>query len=189
MSSTTQNSTAKAPTPTGSPAPVNPDYSSFSAFGYSQSTSQSSTPQPSLFQQQQAAALTAQHAPIVDPFAALASPVRHSTSQKAEASIFDFANPLPKAAPIAPAADDDEWAFSSALPEGAENTISVSETKLSISLHVTREPSTPAVITMSLSYSNNTDQEISELEFMAAAPKVKACHTIYVMFTDEQPGI
>lgn len=88
--------------------------------------------------------------------------------------MFDFANHQPPAARPAPAADDDEWAFSSALPEGlpSSNSISVSETSLSISLHATREPQTPSVITMSLTFSSKTDQPISELTFMAAVTKV-----------------
>jgi ADP-ribosylation factor-binding protein GGA len=113
----------------------------------------------------------------VDPFAALASPVQQSTPQQSQPhSIFDFANPAPApaAAPTA-TADDDEWAFSSALPEGlpAENTILVSETSLSILLYAAREPQTPAVITMSISFSSKTDQPISELTFMAAVTKVR----------------
>jgi len=184
ISSTTQHSTARGPTPTGSPGPLKPNYSSFSAFGSSQPTSQSTTPQPSLFQQQQAAALAKQHAPIIDPFAALVSPIRQSTPQQAPPSIFDFANPKPQPTPAAPAADEDEWAFSSALPEGlpASNTISVSETQLSISLHVTRDPLGPAnQIALSLTYSNNTNQVISELEFKAAAPKVSANQVTFLL--------
>lgn len=122
--------------------------------------------------------LAKQHAPVVDPFASLASPVRQSTPQSSQPSIFDFANPkpaTPAVVPSTPANDDDEWAFSSALPEGqASNTIIVSQTSLGIKLDVTREPANPSVITLSLSYSNNGDQEISGLEFLAAAPKVRA---------------
>ena len=92
--------------------------------------------------------------------------------------MFDFANHQPAAA-TALAADDDEWAFSSALPESlpSSNTISVSETSLSISLHAAREPQTPSVITMSLTFSNKTDQPISELTFMAAVTKVSVLLT------------
>jgi len=184
ISSTTEYSTARGPTPTRSPAPpaqapapAKVDYSAFSAFGSSHSTSQSTTPQPSLFQQQQAAVAArqqVQQAPASDPFAALASPARQSTPQQAQPSMFGFGNSH-TAAPLvtAPAADDDEWAFSSALPEGppSSNTISVSETSLSISLHAVREPATPSIITMSVTFSNKTPQPISELTFMAAVTK------------------
>lgn len=185
ISSTTEHSSARGPTPTRSPAPPHgitqskPYYSSFSALG--SPSPQSTTPQPSLFQQQQAqqhAALAKQqqHTPAQDPFAALISPARQFTPQPAAPShsMFDFG--IQKAPPAAPAAavDDDEWAFSSALPEGlpSENTIMVSETTLGISLHATREPSSPAVITLSLTFSSKTDQPISDLEFAVAVTKV-----------------
>jgi len=85
--------------------------------------------------------------------------------------MFDFANPKPPAP--TPAEDDDEWAFASALPEGlpAENTIVVSDTALRISLHAAREGLTPAVITMSITFSNKADQPISELTFAAAVTR------------------
>jgi hypothetical protein len=88
--------------------------------------------------------------------------------------MFDFTNPKPPAAAPS-AADDDDWAFSSALPDSLPslNTLSVSDTKLGISLEATRDSSNPAVITMSLKFSSNTDQPISELTFMAAVTKVR----------------
>ncbi|KAG9232142.1 VHS domain-containing protein [Amylocarpus encephaloides] len=186
ISTATDNSTAKRPTPTRSPAPqssgptlVKPDYSSFSAFGSpSQPASQSTTPQPSLFQQQAAMAKPQPPPPTADPFAALASPVRASTPQQPQKSIFDFAPlqaPKPATAPdmAAPAADDDEWAFSSALPEGlpATNTVAVSNTALAISLHASREAQSPAIIILAITFSSQSDQPISELTFMAAVTK------------------
>jgi hypothetical protein len=89
--------------------------------------------------------------------------------------MFDFGNHQAPAPVAAPAADDDEWAFSSALPEGlpSENTITVSNTNLAISLRAHREPLTPSVITMSLTFSNRTAHPISELTFMAAVTKVR----------------
>jgi ADP-ribosylation factor-binding protein GGA len=135
------------------------------------------------FQQQQrqpaAAASAKPQSPAADPFAALQSSIQQPPSQQ-QKSIFDFAYPQPSpaiAAPVASAGDDDEWAFSSALPEGppSSNSVLVSDTSLSISLHVVREPATPAVITMSLSFSNKTAQPVSELEFMAAVTKASWC--------------
>ncbi|KAH8687165.1 VHS domain-containing protein [Tricladium varicosporioides] len=181
ISSTSEHSTARGPTPTRSPAPhqgpINngPNYSAFSAFGPSHPASKPTTPQPSLFQQQQQqAALKNKPQPAVpvDPFAALTSPVQQSTPQQSRPSMFDFAaHHAPP--PAAPAVDDDEWAFSSALPEGlpSANTLMVSETALNISLHATREPTTPSIITMSLTFSSHSDQPISELTFMAAVTK------------------
>jgi ADP-ribosylation factor-binding protein GGA len=183
ISSTSEHSTARGPTPTRSPEPAlpaRPDYSAFSAFGSSHPIPKSTTPQPSLFQQQQIAAAApkpAAPAPAVDPFAALTSPMRNATpQQQPQKSIFDFANPQPPAAPapVAAAADDDEWAFSSALPEvlPASNALTVSDTSLLISLHAARELATTDVITLSLSFSNKTAEPISELTFMAAVTKV-----------------
>ena len=181
ISSTTEHSTARGPTPSRSPAPsqipTKPDYSSFSAFNHANTPQHSTTPQPSLFQQQQAAAAARTQTvqtPPVDPFAALSSPMRQATPQQHQPSMFDFANSRSPAAPLAPAADDDDWAFSSALPESqpSSNTLSVSETNLGISLTATREPADPSVITMSLKFSSNVDQPIADLEFMAAVTKV-----------------
>ncbi|QSZ31457.1 hypothetical protein DSL72_001022 [Monilinia vaccinii-corymbosi] len=178
MSSTTENSTAKAPTPSVSPVssivPVKPDYSAFSAFGSSQPLSKPTTPQPSLLQQQQAA-FSGSSPSNIDPFAALTSP-RQSTPQQS-GSMFDFANPKPpishSANAPAPATDDDEWAFSSALPEGlpSTNDLTISNTNLKISLNATREPSTPDVITLSVAFSNNANEPISDLTFQAAVTK------------------
>jgi len=182
ISSTSDYSTARGPTPTtpptpSHPQPVKPDYSAFSTFGSAAPTPKAATPQPSLFQQQQAG-ITAKAqppTPSIDPFAALASPVRYSTPQQAQPSMFDFGNhQAPAVAPTAaPVADDDEWAFSSALPEALppSNTIAVSNTNIGISLHATREAQTPAIITLSLTFSNATPQPISELTFMAAVTK------------------
>lgn len=182
--SPTTNNSARFPTPARSPAPPTvskPDYSPFSAFGSSHPTSQSTTPQPSLFQQQQAmqaqkyTAASTKQPPPSDPFAALASPTT-STAPAKPKSMFDFASHTPVSAPAqAPApADDDDWAFSSALPDGlpSSNTILVSETQLSISLHAAREPLTPSVITMSITFSSKSDEPISELTFAAAVTKV-----------------
>jgi ADP-ribosylation factor-binding protein GGA len=198
ISSTSEHSTARGPTPSISPAPPQPskpDYSSFSAFGSALTPRQSTTPQPSLFQQQQAAAAakaqTAQPPPV-DPFAALASPMRQSTPQQAAPSMFDFSNPKPPPAAPAPVTDDDDWAFSSALPDSqpSSNDLSVSETQLSIAMVVAREPTSPGVITMNLKFSNNTDQAISELTFMAAVTKVRPCpNHFYSSVIDTNTGL
>ncbi|ESZ89654.1 hypothetical protein SBOR_9958 [Sclerotinia borealis F-4128] len=182
MSSTTENSTAKGPTPSRSPVPSNvpvkADYSAFSAFGSSQPQSKPATPQPSLFQQQQQQQTAASRSPPsnIDPFAALTTPSRQSTPQQS-GSMFDFANPKPPVSHAAnapaPAADDDEWAFSSALPEGLppSNDLTISNTNLKISLNASREPSTPDVITLSIAFSNNSNEPISNLTFQAAVTK------------------
>jgi ADP-ribosylation factor-binding protein GGA len=183
MSTTTENSTARSQPQTFSPPPqqpaaIKPDYSAFSAFGSpSHPASKSTTPQPSLYQQQAALANKPQPAPPTsNPFAALTSPVRASSSQQAAPSMFDFAAlQTSKVGPAPlPAADDDEWAFSSALPEGlpSSNTIVVSKTSLNIDMTVSRESQTPSIINLSMTFSNQSDLPISELMFMAAVTKV-----------------
>ncbi|KAL3426404.1 VHS domain-containing protein [Phlyctema vagabunda] len=182
LSSTSDQSTAAASVPaTSSPALVKPDYTSFSAFGSSQLLSQPATPQPSLFQQQQQSVPTpkpqAAQVPASDPFAALTSPIRHSTPQQS-ASMFDFAvhqapTPAPAKAPATTNDDDDEWAFSSALPEGlpASNQLTVNDSHVLIALHATREAQTPAIITMTVKFTSKTPQPISDLTFQVAVTK------------------
>ncbi|KAH8819482.1 VHS domain-containing protein [Xylogone sp. PMI_703] len=157
ISSTSQHSTARGPTPTASPAPNSstpkPDYSAFSAFG--------------------------SPAPPSDPFAALASPAQQSTSQQNRntSSLFNFTagqSPAPPTQSAPPVTDDDEWAFSSALPEGSlptSNSMVLSDTKLKIFLHATREPHTPSIITLNLAFSNQTQETITNMTFQAAVTK------------------
>lgn len=176
LSSTTNFSTATGSATTSPPSSAKPDYSAFSAFGSSQPASTSSTPKPSFLQQQQAVAMVKPSTPSVDPFASLASPIRHSTPQQTS-SMFDFASHAPPAAvPAAalPAADDDDWAFSSALPEGlpASNTITVSNTHVNITLHAKRQPQTPDIITMTVRFTSKAQQPVSDLTFEVAVTKV-----------------
>jgi hypothetical protein len=194
ISSTSEHNSARGPIPTRSPAPPQPiskpDYSAFSAFGSSHPVSQSTTPQPSLFQQQQALQTQKQAAPprqpVVDPFAALSSPIRTSTPQQAKPSIFDFAShQAPAPAPVSNADDDDDdWAFSSALPESglpSEKDILILQSKLKILLSASRDPQNPSVITMRIIFSSETDQPISELTFAAAVTKVSS-HSILIAY-------
>ncbi len=191
MSSTSQHSTARGPTPSRSPAPpavdpMKPNYSPFSGFGISQPSSQSTTPAPSLFQQQQAAA-TASQQPPSDPFASITGPLRQSTPQQsqssASASLFDFAQP-PAPAP-APANDDDEWNFSSALPESnglpSSTDITITDSTINITLHATRQSPADPVITMTVKFSNKSPQHISELTFQVAVTKVCCQVSCYII--------
>jgi ADP-ribosylation factor-binding protein GGA len=183
LSSTTQNSTARASTPTLVAAPVlpKPNYSPFSGFGTPQQTPVAS-PAPSLFQQQAAAQSAKVAKSTVDPFAALNSPPQQSITQKPPQprSMFDF-GPAPTPPPASTAApapeDDDEWAFSSALPEGnglpSANDISVTDSEaLRIALHATRTSPSDLAITMTVKFSNKSAQAISELTFQVAVTKV-----------------
>jgi hypothetical protein len=93
--------------------------------------------------------------------------------------MFNFGAPPAQAPAPAPATtststDDDEWAFSSALPDAlpTSNDLTVNNTNLKIFLNATRDASVQDQINLSLAFSNNTDQPVSELTFQAAVTKV-----------------
>jgi ADP-ribosylation factor-binding protein GGA len=192
MSSTSQYSTARGPTPTRSPAPPavpsKADYSAFPGFGISQPSSQVTIPQPSSLQQQQQqqqqqkAAVRALQQPMSDPFASLTSPLRQSTplqnQSSTSASLFDFAQSAPPVTAIPPAStnDDDEWAFSSALPESnglpSSTSITITDTIINISIHATRKSPSDPIITMTVHFSSKVAQLITELTFQVAVTKV-----------------
>lgn len=167
--------------------PPKPDYSAFSAFsGISQPASARNTPPPSIFQQQQIAPKPPQQ-PISDPFAALSSPLRQSAPhfppapQAASSNLFDFGSPAstPAAASVTPVAapvDDDDWAFSSALPESNDsplsNNITVNDTSVYILLHASRQSPSDPVINLSVKFSSRVPQPITELTFQVAVTKV-----------------
>lgn len=186
MSSTSQYSTARGPTPSRSPAPPavpsKADYSAFSGFSLSQPTSQTTTPQPSLIQQQQQkAAIRPQQQPVSGLFASLTSPMGQSVplqnQPSTSASLFDLAQSALPATAIPPATnDDDEWAFSSALPESnglpSSNSITITDTIINISLHAVRKSPSDPIITMNVHFSNKVAQLITELTFQVAVTKV-----------------
>jgi ADP-ribosylation factor-binding protein GGA len=192
ISSTSQYSTARGPTPSGSPAPPapptassKPNYSAFSGFGISQPIPLTTTSQPSLFQQQQQqkAAAKIPQQPTSDPFAALATPPRQPTplqnQSSVSASMFDFTKSAPPATaiPPAPANDDDEWSFSSALPESnglpSSNSITITDSTINISVHATRKSPSDPIITLTVKFSSKVAQLITELTFQVAVTKVR----------------
>ncbi len=144
LSSTSQHSTAKLPTPNVSPQPqrisqtAKPNYDPFASLTSSQPSSQSVTPAPPLGQQRQQQA-DKQPLPSVDPFATLSSPAPRqsspfqfqqqstNTTGSASSSLFDFSQPtiLPPQ-PHQPSqlsqqnngtAVNEEWTFASSLPD------------------------------------------------------------------------
>lgn len=157
LSSVTQNNHAKAPSP---------GFASFTSPPGSSST----TPQPQQLaptppQQQQ------QKQPAADPFASLIGISPSVTPAPASAP---SPVPAPSAAP-APAAsnDDDEWAFSSALPPEApqEHTSTICNTGLVITFNANRKFG-PNSLGLFFQFSNNTPEEFTELHYQLAAPKV-----------------
>ncbi|KAI8624165.1 VHS-domain-containing protein [Xylariaceae sp. FL1651] len=157
LSSLTQNSTAKGPTPGATPPPFSP----FSGFASKPSTSQSTTPQPPLGQ------YTAFSQPppqkTNDPFAALASPQFSKPT-----------TPQPLAAPAA-SNDDDEWSFSSALPPETstprQHITTVTHGVLQIDMKAVRTPQAANALSLLFSFSNKTPQPIGDIHFQLAVTK------------------
>ncbi|KHE80985.1 VHS-domain-containing protein [Neurospora crassa] len=161
LSSTTQNSTARGPSPQPGPSSFN----NFNSFA-SPVASQSSTPKPPAYTASAYSVPAASSTASNDPFAALASLSSSST-------------PAPAPAPAATGNDDDEWSFSSALPPEAtpaqpkEHRAVVSNTALKVDMVAVRSLSngpSPA-ISMQFAFSNNTAQPITEVHFQLAVTK------------------
>ena len=166
LSSLTEHSSAKAPTPT--------PQSQFAAFS-SPSGSQSMTPQPPSQGSQQSAFAPPQ--PANDPFAAFGAAMPSS-------------RPAPPGAAVAPSPrpavsnEDDEWNFSSALPpedpgKPKKHELTISNTSLLINMLAER-PLNPNPMALQFYFSNNTDAPVSELHFQLAVTKVKFSAIIYI---------
>ncbi|KAI4280912.1 MAG: hypothetical protein L6R38_004071 [Xanthoria sp. 2 TBL-2021] len=182
LSSSTQQSSAKLPTPAPTPqyqqAPSSskPNYDPFASIISSHSTSRSNTPGPAYPQ--------AQSAPP-DPFAALASKPPQQPSPAPSPSMFNFASPKPStpATPMPPqqsngasAGTDDDWNFASALPADnstlpTSNEITVSKTSVTVVFTISRTDKPEAPISIIASYSNNTSSLITEYTFQVAVTK------------------
>ncbi|RKF63897.1 ADP-ribosylation factor-binding protein GGA2 [Erysiphe neolycopersici] len=151
---------ARSPIP-----PVKQEVNLLSVFGPPKSPSSSTVGQLSLLPQSNS--LPQKSSRSVPP----------SISHPTVSSIFDFPSnelsTLSSSPAVVASGDDDEWAFESALPEAlpSSNTLKISQTALTISLHATRLPYSHNEITISLSFSNTTNEVISELTFMAAVTK------------------
>ena len=203
LSSTMQHSSAKAHTPSRTPQPhppsqpPKPNYDAFASLTNSRSASQSSTPAPSLLQQQQA--ILNQQATItaspLDPFASISlgnsrqgSPFTKPPPGKAPStSMFDFASPTPQKAttpnPAQPSTQntngnsvDDDWSFSSALPEDSSlpNAINliVSDKEVAIHFDVSRRKGNDPVLDILAKFSNKSAHAITEYTFQVAVTKV-----------------
>ncbi|KAF4416942.1 putative ADP-ribosylation factor-binding protein [Colletotrichum fructicola Nara gc5] len=163
LSSMTEANSAKGPM-SNSTTPQPPAFSQFASFT-SPTASQSGTPQPpvmSAFKPPQQAAATS------DPFAALGSPSFPSKPSTPA--------PAPQPAPAAPAAnDDDEWAFSSALPPDQpslpkEHRATISESTVKIEMMAGRVGPGNS-LNFSFAFSNSSAQPVTELHFQLAATR------------------
>ena len=208
LSSTTQHSSAKPPTPSGTPQPPQtsmapkPNYDPFSSL----STSKPPTPAPSLLQSQLASKLP--QAPS-DPFAALSSPAPRQpspflNSQQSQpptsspsASIFDFAQPNhqqnPSSSQSNPVAQsngstaDDDWNFSSALPDESSSLptskdLPVSNSTVAILFKLSRPRDKHSVVAIDAHFSNESASHITEYTFQVAVRKVRS--TLYPLYIE-----
>jgi hypothetical protein len=189
LSSTTQNNSARIPTPLSTtPQPPSstpkPNYEPFGAFAPSASPALvQAVPQPSYHQKPVAAAPPQ----ASDPFAAIASIVRKDAQPSSPVvassnSLVDFSSfsnsstPKPAAPPAPASADDEEWAFESALPESnglpTVNNLLLTQNNVIVSVEASRKSSSDPLITLSLRYSNGTPRPVEGLTFQAAVSKV-----------------
>ncbi|EGX96609.1 ADP-ribosylation factor-binding protein GGA1 [Cordyceps militaris CM01] len=151
LSSLTDNSTASNNNNnTSHMAASGSSSSQFMSFA-SASASKSTTPNPT-------ASAVAPPPPPADPFAAFMS--QSSTAGKQ------------------PAAEDDEWSFSSALPEAAssqqpprEHKSVIADGSVRAEFLANRATASSPAIDMLFSFSNNTAQPVSELHFQLAVTK------------------
>ncbi|KAL8648782.1 MAG: hypothetical protein Q9226_005851 [Calogaya cf. arnoldii] len=182
LSSSTQQSSAKPPTPAPTPqyqqAPSSskPNYDPFASIASSHPTSRSNTPGPSYPQAQSTS---------LDPFAALASKPPQQPSPAPSPSMFNFASPKPlaPATPMPPqqsngasTGTDDDWNFASALPADnsslpTSNEITVSKTSVTVVFKISRTDKAEALISITALYSNNTSSLITEYTFQVAVTK------------------
>ena len=164
------------------PAPFKPNYDILSSLNSSRPTSQVSTPvpgfsQPSQALPQQATTAAAPPKTTTDPFASLVSGSSRGPSP--------FSPSPSKAPPTAnlggtgdrPAeAEEDEWDFTSSLPESgalpSTNKVAVLDSPLRIEFVARRHPNQARQIHIVGMFSNRTSQPLQELHFQVAVEKV-----------------
>ena len=171
LSSLTENSSAKAPTPT-------PPQSQFASFS-SPSGPLSMTPQPQAQGPQQSAFAPPQ--PANDPFAALGAAIPSSSPAPAAAAAATAAVAPPPKPTVS--SEEDEWNFASALPpetpsKPKEHRLTVSDTSLRIEMVAGRSSAEPNALNINFAFSNNTPSPISELHFQLAVTKVSLHSTL-----------
>lgn len=152
----------------------------------SQQQSQPPPPHPSIAAHQQSQATPqAPTQPILDPFAALSGPSARTSSP------FQYQQSIrPPPSSTAPTqttgsnrpnngvpathntgAADDDWTFTSALPDQAHE-IALTQSSVHISFLVSRPPATSNEILVASSVSNNTAEPVKDFTFQAAVMKV-----------------
>lgn len=170
------------------PAAFRPSYDILSSLTSSRPTSQSPSPVPSQPQQHP----TATPPPPADPFASLVSagsrmpsPLSAGAPQTqrpaaASPSLLGLGGASPSPQPAGQTAnkgaEDDEWNFTSSLPESnslpSTNKVQVLNSSLRIDFVARRHPNGAPQIHVVALFSNGTSQPLSELHFQVAVEKV-----------------
>ena len=180
------------------PPQVKPDYSAFSSMTGLRPASHTMSPGPPITPQVQTQAPSQ---PASDPFSAFSSPALRQNSPfqpppHTQASYIPspstFAGNISSQTPSyaspatrqnnGAATDNEEWTFSSSLPEASTlpmtNEMIVSDSSVNIRLSITRQANAESSINMLARFSNNTPQIVAELTFQVAVTKVgRACLT------------
>lgn len=174
------------PAPISSPQPQQPpkpNYNAFSSFtSPSNPPSKPSTPIPGPATQSQTKPQPAAAPPQADPFAALVSPSTRPASpphpgtkvsiqqqQKQPSSLVDLTSDTNGATA------EDEWTFTSSLPENSlpdSSQIRVHSSAIAIDFLSERKPTTPPSVHITASFSNNDLRPITGLHFQLAVEKV-----------------
>ncbi|KAJ0420605.1 VHS domain-containing protein [Aspergillus carlsbadensis] len=151
------------------------NFDSLGSLSASQPPSQSSTPIPGFPQFQNA---TATPPPPADPFASLVS---HSPRQPsplpsaASSSLLDLAGAEPKGK----APEDEEWNFTSSLPESSalpsQNRVQVLNSSLKVEFVARRHPQQRQIHIVAR-FSNGTSQALNDLHFQVAVEKAYTLH-------------
>lgn len=182
-----QAPTSTAPSSQTGHVPMKPNYDPFATLTTSHPSSRSQTPAAQSMINQ----VKPQTSP--DPFASLSSPPpRQSspfsnfqqsqpTASTPSKSLFDLgstaapANQPHPTSQAAPQHNDDDWEFSSAVPEESQASsqdLIVSNSEIKILFHVERPPESNDSYRIRSSFSNNTPSQVTDYTFQLAVTKV-----------------
>ena len=184
LSSVMQQSSAKSPITATTKQPQSglppPNYDAFTAFN---TPAQSRPTQPSLLQQktkQPQQQIPSQFSS--DPFSilnipgkAVPNPLYNPASQQKQST--NITKATNGASPM-----DDDWNFSSALPDDmpSKSAIIVSQKGIGITFQVSRRAANDTIIDILATFSNRSSNPITELTFQVAVTKVR----LFLLFLD-----
>ena len=190
-----QSTLTQQPAPSQPSSQPRPNYDPFGSISTSQPVSKPATPTPSFGPPPPQ---TQVQQPRIDPFASLNAPTPRQASPfqfhqsihqqpPQPSSLLDLTASNPSQAPSVPSSSnqqsngaatsgDDEWTFSSALPDSSHD-LTVVHSSIHVLFHVSRQPGPENVILIQSQVSNNTVQPISQLTFQLAVTKVRKYQT------------